>query len=162
MLTDYVATRWYRAPELLLSWRDYDEKGNNLSKEQLNLPWLLVKSYFILRNETFILCREHIYLFILLILYFCCWLWWIGCSLFVVDVWSVGCIFAELLRRKPFLPGIDSKKLKPEFNLSKKKTNPSLLVDRNSILNIIFLNYSMQLNRVNFRVPWNSNWWRNQ
>ena len=27
MLTDYVATRWYRAPELLLSWKDYDEKG---------------------------------------------------------------------------------------------------------------------------------------
>ncbi|EAR83972.2 MAP kinase (macronuclear) [Tetrahymena thermophila SB210] len=52
MLTDYVATRWYRAPELLLSWRDYDEK---------------------------------------------------------VDVWSVGCIFAELLRRKPFLPGIDTR-----------------------------------------------------
>ena len=26
----------------------------------------------------------------------------------IVDVWSVGCIFAELLRRKPFLPGSDS------------------------------------------------------
>ena len=25
------------------------------------------------------------------------------------DVWSVGCIFAELLRRKPFLPGTDTK-----------------------------------------------------
>ena len=52
VLTDYVATRWYRAPELLLSWRDYTES---------------------------------------------------------VDVWSVGCIFAELLRRKPFLPGMDTK-----------------------------------------------------
>jgi len=30
----------------------------------------------------------------------------------IVDVWSVGCIFAELLRRKPFLPGIDSKLIK--------------------------------------------------
>ncbi|CAK62258.1 unnamed protein product (macronuclear) [Paramecium tetraurelia] len=52
VLTDYVATRWYRAPELLLSWRNYTQS---------------------------------------------------------VDVWSVGCIFAELLRRKPFLPGMDTK-----------------------------------------------------
>lgn len=52
VLTDYVATRWYRAPELLLSCKDYNES---------------------------------------------------------VDVWSVGCIFAELLRRKPFLPGSDTK-----------------------------------------------------
>jgi len=48
VMTDYVATRWYRAPELLLSWKEYSNS---------------------------------------------------------VDVWSVGCIFAELLRRKPFLPG---------------------------------------------------------
>jgi len=50
-MTDYVATRWYRAPELLLSMREYNES---------------------------------------------------------VDVWSVGCIFAELIRRKPFLPGTNS------------------------------------------------------
>ena len=25
-----------------------------------------------------------------------------------VDMWSVGCILAELLRRKPFLPGTES------------------------------------------------------
>lgn len=51
-MTDYVATRWYRAPELLLSWKEYTSS---------------------------------------------------------VDVWSVGCIFAELLRRRPFLPGSDTK-----------------------------------------------------
>ena len=50
-MTDYVATRWYRAPELLLSMREYNES---------------------------------------------------------VDVWSVGCIFAELIRRRPFLPGTNS------------------------------------------------------
>jgi serine/threonine protein kinase len=50
-MTDYVATRWYRAPELLLEIREY------------------------------------------------------GAS---VDVWSAGCILAELLRRKPFLPGSDT------------------------------------------------------
>eukprot|EP01017_Pseudomicrothorax_dubius_P043921 TRINITY_DN7381_c0_g3_i3.p1 TRINITY_DN7381_c0_g3~~TRINITY_DN7381_c0_g3_i3.p1 ORF type:complete len:416 (+),score=128.33 TRINITY_DN7381_c0_g3_i3:135-1382(+) len=51
-MTDYVATRWYRAPELLLAHKDYSPS---------------------------------------------------------VDIWSVGCILAELLRRKPFLPGVDTK-----------------------------------------------------
>jgi len=51
-MTDYVATRWYRAPELLLGWKEY------------------------------------------------------GSS---VDTWSVGCILAELLKRKPFLPGTETK-----------------------------------------------------
>ena len=46
-LTDYIATRWYRAPEVILSWRQYTS---------------------------------------------------------AIDVWSVGCILAELLRRKPLLP----------------------------------------------------------
>ena len=48
MSTPYVATRWYRAPELLLMW------------EQANKA---------------------------------------------MDVWSVGCIMAELLGRKPIFPG---------------------------------------------------------
>ena len=26
-----------------------------------------------------------------------------------VDIWSVGCIFAEMLQRKPFFPGTDTK-----------------------------------------------------
>lgn len=52
IMTDYVATRWYRAPELLLGNESYDEK---------------------------------------------------------IDVWSVGCIFAEMLLRKPFLMGTDWK-----------------------------------------------------
>ena len=50
-MTDYVATRWYRSPELLLTFRKYKA---------------------------------------------------------AMDMWSVGCIFAELLLRKPFLPGTDS------------------------------------------------------
>jgi len=47
-LTEYVVTRWYRAPEVMCSARQYDEK---------------------------------------------------------VDVWAVGCIFAELLLGKPLFPG---------------------------------------------------------
>ncbi len=52
LMTEYIATRWYRAPEVLLSWYKYHKS---------------------------------------------------------VDMWSVGCIFAELLGRKPLLPGSDSK-----------------------------------------------------
>ncbi|KAK3284419.1 Mitogen-activated protein kinase 4b [Cymbomonas tetramitiformis] len=49
-MTEYVVTRWYRAPELLLSCSEYTA---------------------------------------------------------AIDVWSVGCIFAELLGRKPLFPGKD-------------------------------------------------------
>merc|ERR1719476_555105 len=47
-MTDYVATRWYRAPEVLCSWIDYTT---------------------------------------------------------AIDIWSIGCIFGEMLRRKPLFPG---------------------------------------------------------
>eukprot|EP01097_Dermamoeba_algensis_P011848 TRINITY_DN932_c0_g1_i3.p1 TRINITY_DN932_c0_g1~~TRINITY_DN932_c0_g1_i3.p1 ORF type:complete len:185 (+),score=34.00 TRINITY_DN932_c0_g1_i3:729-1283(+) len=49
-MTEYVATRWYRAPEVILSWKEYDKS---------------------------------------------------------IDVWSVGCIFAEMLLRKPLFQGKD-------------------------------------------------------
>eukprot|EP00928_Gymnodinium_smaydae_P056060 TRINITY_DN39495_c0_g1_i1.p1 TRINITY_DN39495_c0_g1~~TRINITY_DN39495_c0_g1_i1.p1 ORF type:complete len:434 (-),score=94.88 TRINITY_DN39495_c0_g1_i1:57-1262(-) len=47
-MTEYVCTRWYRAPEVLSSWTDF------------GMP---------------------------------------------IDLWSVGCIFAEMIRRKPLFPG---------------------------------------------------------
>jgi serine/threonine protein kinase len=47
---EYVVTRWYRAPELLLSCSDYD---------------------------------------------------------YAIDIWSAGCIFAEILGRRPLFPGSD-------------------------------------------------------
>ena len=53
-MTEYVVTRWYRAPELLLSCED--------SKSEYSTA---------------------------------------------IDMWSVGCIFAELLGRKPLFPGKD-------------------------------------------------------
>ncbi len=48
-MTDYIATRWYRAPEVILSWKRYST---------------------------------------------------------AIDVWSVGCILAELINRKPLLPAV--------------------------------------------------------
>jgi serine/threonine protein kinase len=49
-LTEYVVTRWYRAPEIMLACQDYTK---------------------------------------------------------AIDVWSVGCVFAELLARAPLFPGSD-------------------------------------------------------
>jgi len=50
-MTEYVCTRWYRAPELLCAWNDYGK---------------------------------------------------------AIDMWSVGCIFAEMIRRKPIFPGTNT------------------------------------------------------
>jgi len=50
LLTEYVVTRWYRAPEIMLACNEYSKP---------------------------------------------------------IDMWSVGCIFAELLQRKPYFPGED-------------------------------------------------------
>jgi tRNA A-37 threonylcarbamoyl transferase component Bud32 len=50
LLTEYVVTRWYRAPEIMLACHEYAKP---------------------------------------------------------VDIWSVGCIFAELIQRKPYFPGDD-------------------------------------------------------
>jgi p38 MAP kinase len=49
-MTGYVSTRYYRAPEIMLTWQKYDVE---------------------------------------------------------VDIWSAGCIFAEMLEGKPLFPGKD-------------------------------------------------------
>ena len=49
-MTGYVSTRYYRAPEIMLTWQKYDV---------------------------------------------------------AVDIWSAGCIFAEMLEGKPLFPGKD-------------------------------------------------------
>ena len=69
-MTDYVATRWYRAPELLLAQKSYSTS---------------------------------------------------------VDVWSIGCIFAELLKRRPLWQGTDSKF--SQFNLFLAKNQIELIFD---------------------------------
>ena len=53
-LTEYVVTRWYRAPEVMISTSEYTK---------------------------------------------------------AIDIWSIGCIFAELLGRTPIFPGIFLNKL---------------------------------------------------
>jgi serine/threonine protein kinase len=89
-MTGYVATRWYRAPELLLSNRDYSPSGKAIISE--------VSSNF------------HD----------------------LVDMWSCGVILAELLRRKPFLPGTNTEsQLKMIFEIIGTPSQDDILNVRN-------------------------------
>uniref|UniRef100_A0AAY5KIG4 mitogen-activated protein kinase n=1 Tax=Esox lucius TaxID=8010 RepID=A0AAY5KIG4_ESOLU len=66
-MTGYVATRWYRAPEIMLNWMHYNMTGS------LRLSGI--------RSLTSIYTH--------------------------LDIWSVGCIMAELLTGRTLFPGTD-------------------------------------------------------
>lgn len=84
-LTEYVVTRWYRAPEVMCSCQEYDEK---------------------------------------------------------LDVWSAGCIFAELHGRKPLFPGDDYIK---QMNLIFEVLGTPSEEDLRSVTNEQALEYIMGL-----------------
>lgn len=82
-LTEYVATRWYRAPEIML---------NSKVGARVEPLWTL--------HWTQWRCRL-----------FVCWRVNTRC-VFVsqgysksIDIWSVGCILAEMLSNRPIFPG---------------------------------------------------------
>jgi len=66
-MTEYVATRWYRAPEIMLTFKQYT-KVSVSPHIRFTLPTIIGKA---------------------------------------IDVWSVGCILAEMLSGKPLFPGRD-------------------------------------------------------
>ena len=65
-MTGYVSTRYYRAPEIMLTWQKYDV---------------------------------------------------------AVDIWSTGCIFAEMLEGKPLFPGKDRTSRSPTLSASLRLVN---------------------------------------
>lgn len=77
MMTPYVVTRYYRAPEVILG-MGYKENGSRI-----------FLSFF---NKIFLL---FFYL--------------------LVDIWSVGCIFGEMIRGQVIFPGSDRMFIKIKF-----------------------------------------------
>jgi serine/threonine protein kinase len=89
-LTEYVATRWYRAPEILLSWSGYGPASHPPPPS--------------------------------------------ACLTLGVDMWSVGCIFAEMMGRKPLVPGKSCAlpplyHFDPPLSLSADKHQVELILD---------------------------------
>ncbi|KAF7833514.1 Mitogen-activated protein kinase 10 [Senna tora] len=83
--TDYVATRWYRAPELC---------GSFYSKLILICLVLAISAVFHILKKFFV------------------WVEYVSLFSFnyrmytpAIDIWSIGCIFAEVLTGKPLFPG---------------------------------------------------------
>ena len=74
-MTEYVATRWYRAPEIMLTFKQYTKVCDSFS------PLISI----LISILPFPLLLSHQ----------------------AIDVWSVGCILAEMLSGKPLFPGRD-------------------------------------------------------
>jgi mitogen-activated protein kinase 1/3 len=74
-MTEYVATRWYRAPEIMLTFKQYTKVCDSFFPLiSISSPWLPLPP--LLSHQA-------------------------------IDVWSVGCILAEMLSGKPLFPGRD-------------------------------------------------------
>lgn len=84
-MTGYVATRWYRAPEIMLNWMHYNQNGALLFVLAFDFHFYSWMSFHVVRK--------------------CEW----KCSniSLAVDMWSVGCIMGELLKGKVLFPGTD-------------------------------------------------------
>ncbi|XP_021114395.1 mitogen-activated protein kinase 11 isoform X2 [Heterocephalus glaber] len=80
-MTGYVATRWYRAPEIMLNWMHYNQTGVTQGH------WAGSSQ---LQGRTENEQTDAAFL-----------------PFFAVDIWSVGCIMAELLQGKALFPGTD-------------------------------------------------------
>jgi serine/threonine protein kinase len=74
-LTEYVVTRWYRAPEIMLS-----------CQVVLLLAFVFGTRDTFTEELSILSSKDY---------------------KSAIDVWSVGCIFAEMLGRKPLFPGND-------------------------------------------------------
>lgn len=76
-LTEYVATRWYRAPEIMLNSKVYVWGASvDDALDSIAFCWLCYVNVFLSQGYSK-----------------------------SIDIWSVGCILAEMLSNKPIFPG---------------------------------------------------------
>lgn len=80
MMTPYVVTRYYRAPEVILGMK-YKENGNALLTFLECHLWLTWKFEF--------------------------WISFVCVFAFAVDIWSVGCIMGEMVKGSVIFQGTD-------------------------------------------------------
>ena len=76
-MTEYVVTRWYRAPELMLAFDSYGAAG---TQRRARAPFARTHAAHL---------RD------------------LAAGPRAVDLWSVGCILGEMLLRRPVFPGRD-------------------------------------------------------
>ncbi|XP_063478545.1 mitogen-activated protein kinase 12 isoform X8 [Symphalangus syndactylus] len=90
-MTGYVVTRWYRAPEVILNWMRYTQTGEKLPRDLGLSACTICFSTSSRRALWWLLPREAVEL---------------GWSR-AVDIWSVGCIMAEMITGKTLFKGSD-------------------------------------------------------
>lgn len=79
-MTGYVVTRWYRAPEVILNWMHYTQTGKPIR------PFFTPRDF--LRSSDSNASADAL-------------------LSVAVDIWSAGCIMAEMLLGKPLFKGND-------------------------------------------------------
>lgn len=79
-MTGYVVTRWYRAPEVILNWMHYTQTGS--------LFIIIIIITFCVKRSAEIKLKLTL-------------------LSAAVDIWSAGCIMAEMLLGKPLFKGND-------------------------------------------------------
>ncbi|KTF85551.1 hypothetical protein cypCar_00019173 [Cyprinus carpio] len=120
-LTEYVATRWYRAPEIMLNSKACPCVCV-VSIQHINLTHVLTFSLLIFQGYTK-----------------------------SIDMWSVGCILAEMLSNRPIFPG---KHYLDQLNHILGILGSPTQDDLNCIINMKARNYLQALPQKP-KIPWN-------
>jgi serine/threonine protein kinase len=114
-MTGYVSTRYYRAPEIMLPVLQIsteDEHRADLTRRALTSHVVLLPSQHDLRGS--VVPRRDVS---------------------SVDIWSTGCIFAEMLEGKPLFPGKDREcRVLPSRASAHPKTSTNSLSSPSSLV----------------------------